>query len=70
MQRMNTSLPISLTSGSIEPSSIGVMPSLPWGLLLDPYIAEVPLVERNGITRINRERRKDDATRQLLRISL
>ena len=46
------------------------MPSLPWGLLLDPYIAEVPLVERNGIIRINREWREDDATRQLLRISL
>ena len=32
------------------------------GLLLDPYITEVPLVERIGVSRINSERRKDDAT--------
>jgi hypothetical protein len=32
------------------------------GLLLDPYIAEVPLVERIDVIRINSKRRKDDAT--------
>ena len=67
---MNTLLPIPLTSGSIEPSSISVMPSLPWGLLLDPYMRKYRWLRGTVSLGSTANGGEDDATWQLLRISL